>query len=147
MSTLILRLESTGQPLRWIGWQEAVVLDARDRIAWSAGEIEFTFRGGVSRLTGRRSEITVSSIIAVKGYGHHRGLENVIPPLSNRELFLRDGYTCMYCGGEFPDHLLTRDHLTPLSRGGVDTWQNVVTACSHCNLMKGNRKLRKGKRI
>tara|TARA_B100000029_G_scaffold351507_1_gene343980 strand:- start:305 stop:874 length:570 start_codon:yes stop_codon:yes gene_type:complete len=139
MSTLILRLESTGQPLRWIGWQEAVVLDAKGRIAWSAGETEFTYHGGISRVTGVRSSVTVSSIIAVKGHGRHHSANDIIPPLSNRELFLRDGNTCMYCGGGFPDHLLTRDHLTPLSRGGRDTWKNVVAACRSCNHAKGAR--------
>lgn len=139
MSTLILRLESTGQPLRWIGWQEAVVLNAKGRIAWSAGETEFTFHGGVNRATGTRSKVTVNSIIAVKGHGRRHSAENIVPPLSNRELFLRDGNTCMYCGGQFPDHLLTRDHLVPLSRGGRNGWKNVVAACRSCNHAKGAR--------
>ena len=139
MSTLILRLESSGQPLRWIDWQEAVILNARGRIAWSAGETEFTYWGGVNRSTGQRSSITVNSIIAVRGHGRQYTAGKIVPPLSNRELFLRDGNTCMYCGGQFHPHLLTRDHLTPLSRGGVDTWQNVVTACRSCNHAKGAR--------
>ena len=136
---MILRLESTGQPLRWIGWQEAVVLGARGRIAWSAGQTEFTFRGGINRVTGKRSQITVSSIIAVRGHARYRQLEKSVPPLSNRELFLRDGHTCMYCGRQYTAHHLTRDHLVPLSRGGLDAWQNVVTACRSCNHAKGAR--------
>lgn len=139
MSSLILRLESTGQPSRWIGWQEAVILNAKRRIVWSAGETEFTFYGGTSRLTGLRSQVTVNSIIAVRGHGRNHSPENTTPPLSNRELFLRDGNTCMYCGRQLLAHLLTRDHLTPLSRGGHDTWQNVVTACRSCNHSKGAR--------
>lgn len=133
----ILRLEVTGQPMRWIDWREAVALGARDRIAWSIGETQFTFHGGHNRVTGQRSEITVSSIVAVKG---HRGSHgDGTPPLSNRELFLRDAYTCMYCGGEYPSAMLTRDHLRPLSRGGRDHWTNVVTACRACNHAKGAR--------
>lgn len=133
----ILRLEVTGQPMRWIGWQEAVSLGARGRIAWSIGETEFSFRGGRNRVSGNRSRITVSSIVAVRGHrGSHR---SGTPPLSNRELFLRDAFTCMYCGGEYPAHLLTRDHLLPLSRGGTDRWANVVTACRTCNHAKGAR--------
>ena len=121
--------------MRWIGWQEAVILGARGRIAWSIGETEFSFRGGLNRTTGRQSRITVSSIVAVKGYrGDNR---SATPPLSNRELFLRDAFTCMYCGGEYPAHMLTRDHLLPLSRGGRDRWTNVVTACGCATTQRG----------
>lgn len=62
--------------------------------------------------------------------------------VTNTFLFARDGYRCQYCdrhqrelrGREF----LTRDHVIPLSRGGGNTWVNVVTACSPCNNRKGN---------
>lgn len=139
MSVLILRLDITGQPLRWIPWQEAVTLHAREMIAWNAGDTVFTFFGGVNRGTGRRSSVTVSSIIAVKGISRHGSDEKLVPPLSNRELFLRDSYMCMYCGSEHPEHMLTRDHLLPLSRGGHDCWSNVVTACKSCNHAKEAR--------
>jgi len=63
--------------------------------------------------------------------------------VTNTFLFARDDYTCQYCG-RHRGHLgyresLTRDHLVPLSRGGGNGWSNVVTACSRCNLRKGNR--------
>jgi len=136
---LILRLDITGWPQRWIPWQHAVVLDAREMIAWTAGERTFTFRGGINRLSGRRSHTTVNSIIAVRGHARNAGDEHLVPPLSNRELFLRDEHLCMYCGRQFPEYLLTRDHLVPLSRGGVDCWSNVVAACRGCNHSKGAR--------
>ncbi|MEM7254938.1 MAG: HNH endonuclease [Pseudomonadota bacterium] len=136
---LILRLEATGQPVRWIPWQEAVALQVNDRVAWHAGSTEFTIYGGVNRVTEQRSAITISSIIAVKGHNRHQTDINAVPPLSNRELFHRDGYVCLYCGGKFAGLLLTRDHLQPLSRGGRDVWTNVVTACKSCNLAKGAR--------
>ena len=136
---LILRLDITGRPQRWIPWQDAVILDAREMIAWTAGERTFTFYGGINRLSGCRSHITVNSIIAVRGYSRNAGDERLVPPLSNRELFLRDDHLCMYCGHQFPGHLLTRDHLVPLSRGGTDCWSNVVAACRGCNHAKGSR--------
>jgi len=139
MNTLILKLDVTGQPLRWIPWQQAVVLQAREMIAWNAGATDFTFHGGFSRLTGRRSKVTVNSIIAVRGRYRSAGGGDLVPPLSNRSLFQRDAHLCMYCGRQFPAHLLTRDHLRPLSRGGTDSWKNVVTACKSCNHAKGAR--------
>lgn len=62
--------------------------------------------------------------------------------VTNTFLFARDHYRCQYCqrhrhelrGREF----LTRDHVIPLSRGGGNTWENVVTACSPCNNRKGS---------
>ena len=48
----------------------------------------------------------------------------------------RDNYTCAYCGAK---EGLTIDHIHPTSRGGQNTWDNLVTACNHCNSKKGNR--------
>ena len=136
---LILRLDVTGQPVRWLPWQDAVVLQSRAMIAWSAGESMFTFHGGFNRVTGKRSSVTVNSIIAVKGRLRHADGLSLVPPLSNRELFQRDGQLCMYCGSRLPASLLTRDHVRPLSQGGRDMWNNVVTACRPCNHAKGAR--------
>ena len=65
--------------------------------------------------------------------------------VTNTFLFARDGYTCQYCGRHRRDlgyrESLTRDHVTPISRGGDNGWSNVVTACSKCNLRKADRML------
>jgi 5-methylcytosine-specific restriction endonuclease McrA len=139
MTPLILRLDIAGMPITWIPWQDAVNLYCRDMVAWTAGNQEFSFHGGVSRLSGKRSCIEVNSIIAVKQPTHHKHVLRSIPPLTNRELFLRDAHLCMYCGHEFSGHSLTRDHVIPISRGGKDRWSNVVAACRQCNTRKGNR--------
>ncbi|CAN5787568.1 MAG: CRISPR-associated endonuclease Cas9 [Chromatiales bacterium USCg_Taylor] len=140
MAPLILRLDVTGSPLRWIPWQDAVCLYSKSRIAWTAGERVFTFFGGMSGLTGQRSSIAVNSIIAVKRARGIKHGQRGIPPLNNRELFVRDGHLCMYCGEEYAASQLTRDHVIPLSRGGYDRWSNVVAACKACNTHKGNRR-------
>lgn len=136
---LILRLDIAGAPVTWIPWQDAVCLYSKDMVAWTAGDSTFTFHGGVSRLTGLRSEVSINSIIAVKRSALHKHVKRTVPPLNNRELFLRDGHMCMYCGGEFHETQLTRDHVIPISRGGRDRWSNVVAACKGCNTHKGNR--------
>jgi 5-methylcytosine-specific restriction endonuclease McrA len=61
------------------------------------------------------------------------------PAFTRFNVFLRDRFVCQYCGDDFPSHDLTFDHVVPRSRGGRTTWENVVTACSSCNLLKGNR--------
>ena len=57
--------------------------------------------------------------------------------MSRRALFARDGWRCVYCGTQAGR--MTLDHVLPRSRGGQSTWENVVTACSPCNLGKGDR--------
>ena len=63
--------------------------------------------------------------------------------VTNTFLFARDDYRCQYCGRPSselkPRESLTRDHLIPMSRGGLNEWTNVVTACSACNTRKANR--------
>ena len=57
--------------------------------------------------------------------------------LSKKEIFLRDQYTCQYCGKRTQD--LTLDHVVPRRQHGAHTWENVVAACSRCNLRKAGR--------
>jgi len=135
---LILRLDVTGRPVRWIPWQDAACLYSRDMVAWTAGEHRFLLHGGYSRVTGLQTVIEINSIIAVHGE-YRRSFGQAIPPLSNRELFRRDRHTCLFCGQEHPEEGLTRDHVIPLSRGGRDAWSNVVSACRRCNAHKGRR--------
>ena len=65
--------------------------------------------------------------------------------VTNTFLFARDSYKCQYCGRHKTQlrgrEFLTRDHIVPISRGGGNTWQNVVTACSPCNNRKGSHLL------
>ena len=58
---------------------------------------------------------------------------------SRRNIFERDKNTCQYCGRRTPKTDLTLDHVIPRSRGGIDSWDNLVLACMVCNVRKGNR--------
>jgi hypothetical protein len=136
---LILTLDMYGLPHRWVGWQHAVFYYAKNLVAWAAGEVSFTFLGGLSRTTGERSQVVTNSIIAIKGKALPQRTFSQTPPLNNRELFNRDWHVCGYCGFEFSGARLTRDHIIPLSQGGRDTWMNVVTACRPCNQRKSGR--------
>jgi 5-methylcytosine-specific restriction endonuclease McrA len=78
------------------------------------------------------------SIIALKDYVPH----NHIPAFTRFNVFLRDDFTCQYCyDKKFSTKELTFDHLIPRSKGGLTNWENVVTACSHCNWTKGSKSL------
>ncbi|MGQ9819988.1 MAG: HNH endonuclease [Candidatus Kapaibacteriales bacterium] len=57
--------------------------------------------------------------------------------LSRKNILRRDGYQCQYCGVH--STYLTVDHIIPKSRGGADSWDNLVTACISCNNKKGNQ--------
>ena len=82
------------------------------------------------------------SVIALKQY----------VPLSRRpaftrfNVFLRDRFACQYCGDTPGTSELTFDHVIPKSRGGLTSWDNVVAACSHCNLMTNAVWSRRGRR-
>ena len=134
---MILRLNIAGLPVDWVTWQEAVCLYAREIVQWTLGDPVLQIRGGHSRFDGSASTVEIHSIIACEGRVVPRAKE--VPPLTNGALFVRDGNVCLYCGHEFPDGSLTRDHVVPTSRGGQDEWENVVAACRRCNHLKGNR--------
>jgi 5-methylcytosine-specific restriction endonuclease McrA len=72
-------------------------------------------------------------IIRLLKYIHYRssGLR-----VNRQRIFKRDGNECGYCGSKKD---LTIDHVLPRSKGGKNTWENLVTCCSKCNLKKGNR--------
>lgn len=56
--------------------------------------------------------------------------------VTRKRIYKRDGFTCAYCGA---NRNLTLDHIMPKSRGGKNTWENMVTCCSRCNSKKNNR--------
>ncbi len=134
----VLSLDAYGRILNWISWQDAACLHARDAIAWTLGTPCLVVRGGTNRSSGQQSVIELHSIIAARGHARPGAIDPT-PALTNTALFARDGHLCLYCGNELGRHQLTRDHVQPISRGGRDIWENVVSACISCNSRKGNR--------
>jgi len=134
---LVLTLDSTGHPHRWSTWEEGVCYKVKDLIAWSIGDEEI-FYGGHSRLTGEQSTVTVPSIVAIRNLAK---LTNRQAALTNRNLFGRDRHLCVYCGNEFHESKLTREHIVPVSRKGKNSWMNCVTACKTCNNKKDDKLL------
>ena len=109
-------------PLSLWPWQEAIKAVYLKRVNVAA-EYEEVVRS--EKLT-----LPLPSVIVLKNY--------VVPtktvPFTRATLFLRDEFTCQYCGYKGKD--LTFDHVLPKSRGGKTRWDNVVAACQSCNLKK-----------
>ena len=141
LSQQVLRTDVAGMPVEWIGFQDAVRFYHLGQVAYSCGVALYRVHGGYNALTGLRSVIEVNSIIATHGENHGptQSRAHYTPPLSNPALFARDARLCLYCGKQFQARDLSRDHVTPLSRGGSDIWNNVVTACKRCNNHKAGQ--------
>lgn len=56
-------------------------------------------------------------------------------------VFLRDKFTCQYCGRQAPEVVIEIDHVLPCSKGGTNDLNNLVTACRDCNRGKSERKI------
>jgi 5-methylcytosine-specific restriction endonuclease McrA len=136
----ILILDQQGNPRAWASREIAITYHAKDLVAWQLGldEVEVTYRGGNNRITGMQSKISTAPIIAIKGETSKRSTRAV---LTNRALFRRDNFTCAYCGKMFGEFHLSRDHIVPTSRGGMDNWENVITSCHTHNRIKDDRLL------
>ena len=140
----VLALDITGTPRQWISHDDAISYHATNSVAWSMGSIVAQYHGGI-RHDGTASYLESPSIIAIKGHGFNPHKHAVVA-LSNRTLFGRDRYICAYCGHHFPNfHHLSRDHIIPKSRGGKNTWMNVVSACRKCNSEKDSKTLKEAK--
>lgn len=135
MFPLVLACDVTGKPHDWLSWESAVVAKVKNSISYEIGTSDIVARGGISRMTGTRSHVDVSSIICLKG--HFKRKEKIV--LNNHNLFRRDLHTCGYCGKEFHDHKLSRDHIIPRSKSGKDNWLNCITSCKKCNNMKDDQ--------
>ena len=127
-----LVLNADFRPLSWYPlslwpWQEAIKAVCLDRVQILA-EYDAVVRS-------QKSEFRIPSVVVLK--------EFVKPQkrvaFTRFNLFLRDEFCCQYCGAKGD---LTFDHVLPRSKGGVTSWENVVAACSPCNLKKANKTLK-----
>ena len=114
-------------PLSLWPWQEAIKAVVADRVNVVSEYDQLVH--------SPRRTLRLPSVISLKDY-----IPTARRPAFTRfNVFLRDRFSCQYCGHPFPTPELTFDHVIPRSRGGRTTWDNVVTACGPCNLHKGSR--------
>jgi len=114
-------------PLSLWSWQEALKAVFLDRV---------NIISEYDRVVHSPSrEVRLPSVISLKEYVQATRR----PAFTRFNVFLRDRFTCQYCGEVSAAEDLTFDHVVPRSRGGRTTWENVVAACAACNLRKGNQ--------
>ena len=111
-------------PLSLWNWQDAIKAVFLDRVNIVSEYDQFVHSPGF--------QMKLPSVVSLKTYikpSRH-------PAFTRFNVFLRDKFSCQYCGS--PDDL-TFDHVIPRSKGGQTEWENVVTACSPCNLRKADK--------
>lgn len=123
-----LLLDKSFRPLRALSWRRAILLELSGRV--EVLQYYDHFIQTPSRRFVMPAVLRASSWV-------ERVPSSVA--LTRRNVLLRDGGICVYCGASGTLRELTIDHVLPRSRGGRTEWSNVVSACSKCNRDKGDR--------
>ena len=111
----ILVLSSGYIPINFTSWKRAVVLILKEK-----------------------AQVLSSRVIRLVENIHIPYQNFRITKPSRSMIYKRDRNKCQYCGAT---KKLTIDHVIPRSKGGGDTWENMVVACSSCNIKKGDKLL------
>lgn len=132
MATLVLNTDAqplSFLPLSTISWKEAITDLVLDKVVVLEWYEDWTVRSA-------NWETRVPAVVMQKQYQRKKNTMR----FSKYNVFLRDEYTCQYCGIGVTRKTATLDHVLPLSHGGKNVWENCVCACAKCNLAKGNNK-------
>lgn len=124
MRTLVLN--AGFEPLAVVSFRRALVLVMNDKATVLASDGEHPVFG-IHEAWDRPSVIVLRRYVRIP---HARRV-----PLTRRGVLRRDGNRCAYCDA----HATTIDHVLPRSRGGADTWENLVACCLKCNNLKSDR--------
>jgi 5-methylcytosine-specific restriction endonuclease McrA len=123
-----LLLNTTYEPIGVLSWKKAITMVY-------LGKVE-VLKEYQRRIQGITISIPQPAVIRLRCLvrSNHANVK-----FSRKNIFLRDNFTCQYCGKEFDAKNLTCDHIVPKSRGGITEWNNIVTSCTGCNLRKGDK--------
>ncbi|MEM2983512.1 MAG: HNH endonuclease [Candidatus Bathyarchaeia archaeon] len=124
-----LLLNTSYEPLSIISWKKAITLLYLGKVE-VLKEYERVIRGASCEI----KQPAVIRLLKLVKNNNHRNVK-----FSRKNIFLRDNYTCQYCGKRLDPKYLTCDHIVPKSRGGITEWSNIVTSCIECNLKKGDK--------
>lgn len=134
-ATRCVVLNATFEPITVVSSKRALVLFLEGKAVIVEEHPELVVRSP-------RQTFPVPVTIALKQYIKGRRVFTTKALLTQKNLFIRDAYTCQYCGRHRNElksrEFLTRDHVIPRAFGGTDTWTNVVTCCNTCNNKKSD---------
>jgi 5-methylcytosine-specific restriction endonuclease McrA len=122
MRTLVLN--AGYEPLAVVTFRRALVLVL-------AGKASVVAEDG-DPVVGPREVLGRPSVILLNRYIRPR--RTYATAVSRRGVLRRDAHACAYCGKAAH----TVDHVLPRSRGGADSWENLVACCLRCNNVKGD---------
>lgn len=126
MRTLVLN--AGYEPLAVVSFKRALILVLNKKATVLAGATDV-------RVHSAQDEFELPSVILLSRYVRIPGSR--IIPVSRRGVLRRDAHRCAYCNRSAN----TIDHVQPKSRGGKDTWENLVACCLKCNNIKGDKTL------
>ena len=124
MRTLVLN--AGYEPLAVVSFKRALVLVLNDKATVLAG-------ADSQRVHSANREFELPTVILLQRYVRIPGSRKI--PVSRRGVLRRDGFRCGYCSKSAN----TIDHILPKSRGGQDTWENLVACCLKCNNAKSDK--------
>ena len=127
-----LVLDSSSRPIGVVSWERAV------KLYWEE-EADVVTEDAAGRVLRSPSiEMGMPRVIRLRNYIAKSVKKNIAP--SRYNIAIRDNFRCQYCG-EVLDSVKnqTLDHVIPSSRGGKNTWENLVLACIPCNRFKGDK--------
>ena len=129
MTLKVLLLNSENEPIQVCTWKQAILLIIKGKAeAYKIiDEIESTIKCG---------NMVIPNIIRLN---YKIAVPEKELPFCRENIYVRDDYTCQYCGRKFPASELTLDHVYPKSRLGPDIWENIVACCKECNQYKADR--------
>ena len=136
-----LLLNSDYTPLSVVSWQKSIIWLLKYQMESEYNIEILSYYDNQHILASNGNQYKVPAVAKSVKYFH---LYNRTINFSRRNLFLRDNYTCQYCGNLFHINQLTYDHVVPKSRYKSNykkctNWTNIVTSCIKCNLKKGNK--------
>ncbi|KAK9815294.1 hypothetical protein WJX72_001172 [[Myrmecia] bisecta] len=125
-----LVLDSSYRPIDVVNWQRAICLDLFDKV----DVLEYYDM----YVRSSKDQHYIPAVLRVRFYVQ-RDYKTGKLSLTRRNIMIRDKFCCQYCGAKAA---LTIDHVTPVSKGGSWSWDNLVTACTKCNGKKGDKTLK-----
>lgn len=136
-----LLLNADYTPLSIMDWTKAIIwyMKYQDNAKYGVDIIDFYKDDFISGVNNKKYPIP--SVAKTKRYFR---IKKQSVTFSRKNIYIRDDFTCQYCGNRFDSWDLTYDHVVPKSQwrdnGSSPTcWTNIVTACVDCNRKKGNK--------